>query len=468
MIPLQNPESLYEEDYHRHEFYTDGDKREHIATIEFDDIEDERGGLWCEVSVWLRMGVTTSEPLVAFERANLLAKGSTLKTILNNIENVGSVNWKQGFDTATFKTITAYRSDSSETAWMERRVATEEDSPYLLEPFIARTGVTVLFAPKGTGKSTFALKLALGVASGLGFNGHLPTENGPVMYLDFEDTAKPHEFRLSAMTDDKLDGLIRHVRITKSLKDARRLLRRMVRDDKVSLVVLDSVALARAADVSGSEATIKMFKTLAQLGVPVLAIDHMTKEDNKRVATGQMDARQATPIGSQFTESSARLAWFMNELPQSTAETKVFNLFNTKNNHGPKSVPLGMTVKIVQGEHQQMESVTYVMDKNTHDAVIVEATKMTMPQKLLVWHYKQQRLDDKTGKMVGVIPMTGTQMEKSGISGSTIRGAITGNPWWEKVSGGKQYVLTTLGLEAAGYFSSMFGQTRTETEDDND
>ena len=466
MIPLQNPESKYEEDYHRHEFYADaGEGRQHVATIEFDDIEDERGGLWCEVTVKVHVGSTSDEPAVAYERVNLLTKGTKSTGIKGLVEgldiNHSGINWLRGFETATFRTITQYRSTSSTSAWMERRVATEGDSPYLLEPFIARSGVTVLFAPKGTGKSTFALRLAYAIASGEGFNGHLPTEVGPVMYLDFEDTARPHEFRLSAMTDESLDGLIRHVRITKSLKDTRRLLRKMVRDDQVALVVLDSVALARAADVSGSEATIKMFKTLAQLGVPVLAIDHMTKEDNKRVATGKMDARQASPIGSQFTESSARLAWFMNMLPQSTAGVKVYNLYNTKNNHGPESPVIGMTVRITQGEHHQMETVEFEMDESGHDALVMDMLKMKKGQELLVWHFSQQREDMK------VIPMTMKAMEQSGVKGSTIRAEVTSKhpEWWEKVEGSKMYAMSTLGLEMAMLFKAAFAPEEQNDEE---
>jgi len=465
MIPLQNPESYYEEDFHRHDFFTEGEDRTHLATIEFDDIEDERGGLWCEITVWLHLGSSSKEPVVGYERANLLAKSTALKNIIKSLDHVGAVNWAQGFDTATFRTVTQYRSTSSTSAWMERRVATEDDSPYLLEPFVARSGVTVLFAPKGTGKSTFALMLANAVASGEGFNGHKPTEVGPVLYLDFEDSARPHEFRLSAMTDDDIEGRIMHVRITKSLKDTRRMLRKMVRDHDVVLVVLDSVALARAADVSGSEATIKMFKTLAQLGVPVLAIDHMTKEDNKAVATGRMDARQATPIGSQFTESSARLAWFMNMLPQSTSERKVFNLFNTKNNHGPEHQPIGMTVKIEQGEHQQMESVTYTMDNQTHDSIVADEMTMTKAQELLVWHFSQQREDGH------VIPMTLKGMQKSGVNDSTIRAVVTSKNagWWEQVTGSKQYAISTEGLEMAIIYNSLFGgaESGAESEGDN-
>lgn len=458
MIPLTDPDSYYEEDFHRHTFNVDG---ETMAVIEFDDIEDERGGLWCEVTVYCKL-MNSSEPVIAYQRTNLLTTTTSgIKGIVTKLENVGTMNWQAGMDTAVYRTVTQYRSTSSTMQWMERRVATADDSPYLLEPFIARSGVTVLFGPKGTGKSTFALKLADAVSSGEGFNEHKPTEVGPVLYLDFEDTARPHEFRLSAMTDNDVEERIMHVRITKSLKDTRRMLRKLVRDNDAVLVVLDSVALARAADVSGSEATIKMFKTLAQLGVPVLAIDHMTKEDNKAVATGKMDARQATPIGSQFTESSARLAWFMNEMPQSTNELKVFNLYNTKNNHGPKSNPLGMKVHIEQGEHQQMKTITFEMGNRTHESIVADAMTMTQGQTLLVWHFTQQREDGK------VIPMRLTEMEKSGIPGSTIRVMVTTRhaEWWEQIMGSKQYTLSTLGLEMAILYNSAFGEQDVANEE---
>lgn len=459
MIPLTNPKSYYEEDFHRHVFMDE--EGSSVAVIELDDIEDDRGGLWCEVTVYCKFA--GNDPVVAFQRVNLItATGSGVKTIVTKLGDIGSMDWAGGMDVAVYRTVKTYRSDSTQSEWLTRVVQTSDDNPYLLKPFISRTGTTVMYGARGSGKSTFALKLAYAVASGEGIFGEVPIEVGPVLYLDFEDVARPHSFRLSALADGELDNLIFHVKITKSLKDARRLIRKIVRDEGIKLVVLDSVALARAADVSGSEATIKMFKTIEQFGVPILAIDHMTKEDNKRVATGKMDSRESSPIGSQFTESSARLTWFYNKMPQSTSFRKHVNLYNPKNNHGPEHDPIGIVVEITQGKHGQMTDLEFKMKSAPHDAIVANETKIHKHQELLLWHYTQQREGG------GVIPMTLKEMGKSGINSSTIRVIVTTRnaDWWEQVKGGKQYTLTPDGLEAAIFVNGMFGVAKDVAKDD--
>ncbi|RLB68534.1 MAG: hypothetical protein DRH08_00675 [Deltaproteobacteria bacterium] len=467
MIPLTNPKSDYEEDYHRHNFFSEDGS--HLATIEFDDIEDEGSGkLFCEIAVYCRIGITSERPLIAFERVNLLNRGAArgwLMSIVGKLNDMGSLNWEQGLDFAVHETIVNYRSSSSDGRW-----ATwgddNGDAPYLLRPFIANTGVTVLYGPPGSNKSMLALRLALGIATGDGYNGEKPLRTGPVMYVDFEDEARTHEYRLAAMARElnmepkDVEELIWHERITRNLKDAKRRLRRIVRDREVALVIIDSIGLARAADVSGSEATIKLFKMFGQLGASVLAIDHMTKEDNKRVWTGKMDAREATPIGSQFTQSSARLAWFMNVMPQSTSSTKQVNLYNTKHNHTPKHDPIGMTIRLAWNRNDILTGVKFEINEGSHDSIVADAMKMTKAQELLLWHFKQQREEG------GVIPMTLKDMGQSGINSSTIRGIVTEKTsaiWWEPVPGSKQHAISTDGLEAASFVNSMFGGTKRGT-----
>ena len=461
MIPLQSPESKYEEDYHRHEFYSED--RQHLATIEFDDIEDEGSGkLFCEIAVYCHIGTTTDRPLIAFERVNLLNRGAArgwLSGVVGKLNDVGALNWEQGLDFAVHETIVNYRSTSSDGMWAAWGDNNEE-SPYLLRPFIANSGVTVLYGPPGSNKSMFALRLGLGVANGDGYNGEKPLRTGPVMYVDFEDEVATHEYRLSAMAREMglepkdVEGLIWHERITRNLKDAKRKLRRIVRDKGIVMVVIDSIGLARAADVSGSEATIKLFKMFAQLNVPILAIDHMTKEDNKRVWTGKMDAREATPIGSQFTQSSARLAWFMNVMPQSTAKSKQVNLHNTKHNHTPQHSVIGMTIKLGWNDNDILTSAKFTANNRSFDAVVADALSMSKAQELLLWHFTQQREGG------GVIPMTLSAMKRSDINSSTIRGIVTekgSSSWWRQVTGSKQYTLSDDGLEAAIFVNGMFG-----------
>jgi hypothetical protein len=461
MIPLTSPVSTYEEDYHKHEFYDD--EGTHLATVEFDDIEDEGSGkLFCEIAIWCHVGSTTDRPLIAFERVNLLNRGAArgwLMSVVAKLGDAGSLHWEHGLDFAVHESIVNFRATSSDGRW-----ATwgddKEESPYLLRPFIANSGVTVLYGPPGSNKSMLALRLALGVATGDGYNGEKPLRTGPVMYVDFEDEIETHEYRLTAMArelgmkPEELDGLIWHERVTRNLKDARRKLRRHVRERGAALVIIDSIGLARAADVSGSEATIKLFKMFGQLGASVLAIDHMTKEDNKRVWTGKMDSREATPIGSQFTQSSARLAWFMNVLPQSTPKLKKVNLYNTKHNHTPQHNVIGMTVSLDWNERDILTSADFRVDGGSHDVVVAGIMSMTKAQELLVFHFTQQREDGM------VIPMTANNLAKGAdLNASTVRAIITTKhpEWWEQLSSSKQYTLTPKGLELAMLYQSVWG-----------
>ncbi len=452
MIPLADPASYYEEDFHRHEFFVESD---HICTIEFDDIEDERGGVWCEVTVYWHLD-DNPEPVIAYERANLQNRtAGGIKSIKAKLEKDGYLaDWEKGFDTAIFRTITEYRgASSSQGEWLEWRDSTPDDNPYLLKPFIARSGVSLVYAPMGSNKSMFVVKLGMGVATGDGVFGMEPLEKGPVLYVDFEDTPEPHRFRLTAfarsqgMEPDDLKGLIYHVRVTRSLKDARRKLRKLVRDLGIMLVIIDSIGLARASDVSGSEATIKLFKMFSALGTAVLAVDHMTKEDNKRVWKGQMDPREATPIGSQFTQSSARLGWFMNLLPDSTGQHKKFNLYNTKNNHGPTHAPIGMTLDLTSDDNDQIHLAEFKLMGMEFFVPKVgrDGSGLTKEMEMLRSHFKQGR--DTNGEITA---LTSTAIAKlSSVNANTVRGTLRDTDLWEQVSGSKEYMLTTDGLEIA-------------------
>jgi len=456
MIPLTDPVSEYEEDFHRHEFY--GDEGTHLATIEFDGIEDDKGGLWCEVAVWVRVGSSNDRPLISFEKVNLLTKAGNTGAMLNRLikTDAGSVNWEQGFTDAVGLTVTAFRTQSSEGDWMEKGVR-DGATPYLLKPFILKSGVTLLFGKHGDGKSMLALRWGLGIATGKGFGGELPERTGPILYVDIEDTKEPHELRMAAMqvslniSDDEMSHLVWHERVSGNIKDARRRLKRLVRDKGFALVIIDSVGLARGGDVSASEPTIKLFKLFNQLGVPVLALDHVTKEDGKRSSTGNMDHREATPIGSQFTQSSARLAWYIQVLPQSTAKLKKLNLFNTKHNHTPQHVPIGLSTKLDWDEHHNITEVYHKVDGSAHDEIVASEMQLHKHQKLLLWHFKQQREGGH------VIPMTLTEMTKgSGVNGSTLRGIVTEKQamWWEQLPKSKQYILSPEGMETAMLYDS--------------
>ena len=74
-----------------------------------------------------------------------------------------------------------------------------DSNPALLAPFIAKSGITLIYADSSAGKSMFVLAAALSVATGIQFLEKPPEEKGNVLYLDYEDTKETLAERSSAL-----------------------------------------------------------------------------------------------------------------------------------------------------------------------------------------------------------------------------------------------------------------------------
>ena len=455
MIPLLKPTSHYEDDYHEHDFFTDdGDL---ICSIEFDGIEEGRNGaLDCDLIVTWHLGIKNAIPVV-MERVNLMARTrGNLASAIGKLEKDDAyiANWSVGFEKVVYDSIMQWRGAAVEGSFLEMVEPTEDDSPFLLAPWISSTGTTVLFAPPGSNKSMFALYLSLAIAKDEELWGEKPKKSGPVLFVDFEDEKAPHQFRFSAMARDlglepeDVKGLIYHERVTRSLKMAKRRIRKLVRDLGCPLVVVDSISRARGSDVSSSEATVKLFEMFAQFGVPVLAIDHMTKEENKRVWTSNYDPREAQPLGSGVTQNSVRLGWMMNVLPGDTPTLKKYNLYNTKANNVVQQTTRGLTFKASSDEWGTIYGASFELASMSH--YVAQTKEGDKGLVMLRWHLAEQRKD---GSPMG---FTGTQIAAgSGVNRNTVAAKLRDSGWWEKLSSSHEYRLTDAGMEAALMYEEL-------------
>ena len=457
MIPLKDPASSFEDDYHSHTFFTT--EGEPICTIEFDGIEEGRGGsIDCDCIVTWLLGSPDNKVPAVMERVNLMSRerGSMASVIKSlDLDDAYIANWKEGFKTSVYASIVQWRGNASEGGWLEMQDATANDSPFLLRPWISATGTTVLFAPPGSNKSMFAMWLALAVARGEELWGETPLATGPVLFVDFEDEKSVHQFRFSAMLrsmeleGEDMNGLIYHERVTRSLKMAKRRIRKLVRDLGCPLVVVDSISRARGSDVSSSEATVKLFEMFAQLGVPVLAIDHMTKEENKRVWTNNYDAREAQPLGSGVTQNSVRLGWMMNVLPGATDGYKRYNLYNTKHNNVEEQATRGLTFR---ADSDEWGTILHASFETTKTEFFVEKPKAAENKAviMLMWHFGEQR------KIGAPQAFTGTQMaEGSGVNRNTVVGHLRDSGYWVKMDGSQQYRISDEGMESALMYQEL-------------
>lgn len=186
---------------------------------------------------------------------------------------------------------------------------------YLLRPMVAASGVTVLAAAGGTGKSMLALALSLTVATGrrdiLGFD---PKRTGPVLYIDYEESGdsrtalQAHDERLFALCrgvgispPNNIIYTRERVPLYMGVKSLVAKIRNLDVDQRPVMVVIDSIGKALGGDPNSAADTIRFFNAADQLRLPIVGIHHKSKESiqNKRLG----------PTGSMYAQDLARVVW---------------------------------------------------------------------------------------------------------------------------------------------------------------
>jgi hypothetical protein len=327
------------------------------AELDFQRISDgDNGAIWCEMSVSVIANDARTR-LVQPSRTNLMnsTKSSAgWKAHLETLNELASeIHWQDVLGDVVGMAADAYRN--GHTATRLDLDGVERRPPWLLEPFIASSGVSVFFGEGGVGKSLIGLAAAASVACEdhtiLGTWAH---KKGPVIYFDYEDDDAIHNERLHALARShnipRLDHDISHYSLVAKVSSAQAQMRRIVRESGAVLVVLDSIGMGRGGDAGGAEDTIRLFRALRSLGVPTLALDHVTKEDKRR-------GSNLTPYGSIYTVNSARLLWGARMSSASTALTRYINLENTKANHVPRQKNIGLQIDYSPDDHGQLAGV---------------------------------------------------------------------------------------------------------------
>ena len=330
-----------------------------MATFEiaFERVHDYERGIWCEASVKTELDDTTLM-VVPPSRINLLSvnRSSGWRSLLDACKAFAhEVDWETAINPLIGETISIHRSVDTDNDL--DLVDDEVIDPYLLKPFIASSGVSVLYGEGGLGKSLLALGMALSVSTGQPLFGEFPKVIGPVIYTDYEDDSSVHAARLRALRKGmKVEKgyPIHHVSLVSKVANAQAELRRKVEQRDAVMVILDSIGMGRGGDATGAEDTIRLFRALRSLGVPVLAVDHVTKDDKR---SGKTD----TPYGSVYTINSARLLWAGRLASQPNDPEKLINLENTKANHTMIHRPMALRVN-------------YNNMRNEHDNEYLECT----------------------------------------------------------------------------------------------
>lgn len=228
-----------------------------------------------------------------------------------------------------------------------------EPPRYLLKPFVFDDAVNLVYGMGDSGKSVFCLALALCVATGQEVGGLIPEKRGPVLYLDWEDSAATHQERLKGLAlaaGIKVEPKqIIYRRMDASLKESIREVRRDVGGMSAVLVVIDSIGMACGGDPNSAEAVIQTMLAARSLGVPAIAIHHlakMTKNENK-----------STPYGSVYASNEARNSYLVESEREAGRLEMV--LTNYKANRGERAERQSFRLVFTEDERERIERIEF-------------------------------------------------------------------------------------------------------------
>jgi hypothetical protein len=305
--------------------------------FEFDLLRVDRrtGTMTAEVTVWTYWPVVDFVHSASLNLSSTQARATLAKYLAGRTQD-RELDWPTLVETAVIKVRNAYRA--GEPAILLRDAPEPPLAGAILPPLIATEGATLWYGDGGTGKSELALAAAAVLHTGRAdvLADLTPAAIRRTAYLDWEWTASVHKRRLARLwPDPELPDLI-YVRCALPLAQDVDRMRRVLREQAVEFVVLDSVALAAGGDPERAETAIEFYGALRQMEVDALLVAHVTK---------QTDGEK--PFGSTFWHNSARATWYVRKVQEVGSSSLRVAMVNKKANDAPLALPIG--VEIVHG-----------------------------------------------------------------------------------------------------------------------
>lgn len=207
-------------------------------------------------------------------------------------------------------------------------LSAEDSAPpgWIVERLVGDVGATSLVGFGQTGKSLVALAAACTVCSGEDVWLGLEAPRGVVLYLDWEADEKTHRWRLSQLCRGAGRSCPRGIHYLRPRLPLARCVTAVARHAAqagATLLIVDSVMLARGGEAFGAESTLALYSALDRIGIPSLLVDHRAKHAAENGDEG--------PYGSVSNFNSLRLAWGTRTIP--TADGVDIRLKKVKANY---------------------------------------------------------------------------------------------------------------------------------------
>jgi hypothetical protein len=308
--------------------------------IRFDRLVEERGSLQSEIAVQTNdiIEETGRRGHIHIARFNVSStqSRSSLAKYLTLKQN--TVDWSEMLETACYYTLDEFRKGKPVVSSLA--VEPIGKPSYFVSRLLPENESTVIFAEGGSGKSWFALALAIAVATGKELPlGIKPKRKCNILYLDWETHATEFRRRVdwlcAGFSIPHPEGVF-YRQCTRKLSDDAAAIREAVIEHKIGFVVVDSIAYALGGEPENAYTAMGAMNTIRSLtGTTRLILAHMSK--------GGGDQAKATPFGSVFFRESARTVW---EMRGNDSEPQAIGLFQRKSNYIRDRRPIGLELII--------------------------------------------------------------------------------------------------------------------------
>ena len=201
--------------------------------------------------------------------------------------------------------IEAFRNGDAPEPLQFRHMS--EKDQFLLHPFLLSHKPVVLFGDKGSSKSMFALYMLLLVENGESAPGLNLSDEKPrrTLYLDWESDKDDLNNRAALLAEGMLvrnpkPPLYR--RCTSTLADDASQIAKIVLENNIELVVIDSIGPACSGDINDPQVALLYYQAIRRLGaVSTLGIGHISKEARR--------SKKKSVIGNVMFMNLARSGW---------------------------------------------------------------------------------------------------------------------------------------------------------------
>jgi hypothetical protein len=301
------------------------------ARIEVSEVGTGREGTRAVLRIYAAnpgvRSVPGTEGLIALEQTNLLA-GTTRAGLARRLaERAPGVPWDTALEEVVVRVLQAEREPSPvlRLAGLPPRV----DPGPRLDPILPADVPIIVFGAGGTGKSTLAAAAAVSVAAGVALIPGLIPRPAPALLLDWEEDEHVVRARIEAITNGANlpafppDLLYR--RMAGQLADEADAVARVVAEEGIGLLVVDSVGAAMGTVGEGDQAdsTNRMFNALRHLGGAALLVDHIAAENLERQTVRK-------PYGSVYKENRSRGTFQLTAEVAADGRSRVLVLRNAK------------------------------------------------------------------------------------------------------------------------------------------